>query len=89
MADDVTKKDLQGVEGRLTKQIGEVKKLVEEERKSRLADTDELNKIMVNIKKGLDDRVNGVEAKIKELENAINSHAKLITELQNKKTSLF
>jgi len=89
MADDVSKKDLQGVEARCTKKIDEVKKDLEQLRKEWRADSEELNKIEVNVKHGLDKRCDVIEAQLKDILNAVNQQAKLITELQNRKTSIF
>lgn len=89
MADDVSKKDLQGVEARCTKKIDGVKKDLEQLRKEWRADSEELNQIQVNIRHDLDKRCDAIEAQLKDLLNTVNQQTKLITELQNRKTSIF
>jgi hypothetical protein len=88
MADEVSKKDLQALEKNFNKQIADLKKLMEDQKKEFNQGLDEENKITVNARADVMKRIDGIESKFQsrddELQNAINALAKAIGDLANK-----
>src|SRR5262249_33179156 len=81
VADEVTKKDLQAVQKDYNKQFADVKKQIEtldkkvdDNRREFLSDSEEANKISVNIRSDLGKRCD-------ELQDGVNALAKAISEL--------
>ncbi|MBL0087760.1 MAG: hypothetical protein IPP87_11910 [Ideonella sp.] len=75
MSDEVTKKDLQSLQGYCNKQIAEVKKLVSDLETKSARDLDkglcEENKITVNVNLTLRKRLDEVEARLAQLEKRV------------------
>ena len=88
MSDDVSKKDLQALESRLTRQISDLSKQVAELKSGFNKDLDEQDKTTVTVRKELDKRVDDVDKRIdgldtgaKALQDGINTLARAHSDL--------
>ena len=84
MGDDVSKKDLQILESRLSRQIADVDKKVSELRRDSNKDLDEQNKIVVTVRKDLEKRMDDFDGRIAALQDGINTLARAHGELAKK-----
>ncbi len=84
MGDEVTKKELQAVQANLNKQIGDVKKLITEQKSDFNKDLEEENKTTVTVRTDLEKRMDGIDKRMDQFQDAINALAKGIGEVASK-----
>jgi len=84
MADEVTKRDLQALQNNVNKQIADLKKQVDDQKKDFNKGLDEENKITVNARNDLDKRIDAFEPRFTDLQNGINTLARAIADLAKK-----
>lgn len=75
MGDEVTKKDLQSLQGYCNKQIADLKKSFDAEVKRLDAMDADDNRITVNLSKSLRERLDGVDKRLNELQSQIDKLA--------------
>ncbi len=75
MGDEVTKKDLQSLQGYCNKQIADLKKTLDAEVKRLDAMDADDNRITVNVAKSLRERLDGVDKRLNELQSQIEKLA--------------
>jgi hypothetical protein len=84
MGDEVTKKDLQSLQGYINKRLADLTKVVADMKTASGKDSEELDGIIVRVRHDLERRLDRNDARLASLENAINTLAKAIADVARK-----
>jgi hypothetical protein len=84
MSDEVTKKDLQSLQGYINKKIAELDKKIDELTSVSRKDSDELDGIIVRVRQDLEKRMDRADARVTD---AVNALAKAIADVAKKSNS--
>lgn len=78
MGDEVTKKDLQSLQGYVNKRLADLTQVVATMKTASSKDSDDLDGIIVRVRQDLEKRLDRNDARLTALENAIATLAKAI-----------
>ena len=78
MGDEVTKKDLQSLQGYVNKRLADLTQVVANMKTASSKDSDDLDGIIVNVRQDLVKRLDRVDTRLTALEGAIATLAKAI-----------
>jgi len=81
MGDEVTKKDLQSLQGYINKKIAELDKKIDDLKTASHKDSDELDGIIVRVRQDLEKRMDRADTRVTD---AVNALAKAISDVAKK-----
>lgn len=81
MGDEVTKKDLQALQGYFNKRIADLEKQIATLKAATLKDSDDLDGIIVRVRQDLEKRMDRADARVTD---AVNALAKAISDVAKK-----